>query len=311
MKNQHLSKLIQSLLFYLTLAVSGMTLGIPLAQAVNVSVNNFRGTWNAAANYHAGDVVGYQNQSYIAQQANHAQTPAPASLVWYLLAAQGSQGPQGLPGAQGSQGIPGIPGAKGDTGATGPAGPQGIPGSPGQNGTSAPIRVISEQFGGGIVFYVDASGQHGLIAALADQSDPGIGGIQWYNGVYKATGTTGDGLGAGAMNTALIVATQIGDNPADNFAAKLAADFSVQENGKDACTGLASEICYGDWYLPSKYELNLLYQQRNVVGGFADFFYWSSTESDAGCAWYQDFGFGNQNPFTKFNPLGVRAVRAF
>jgi len=158
MKNQHLSNLIQSLLFYLTLAVSGMTLGIPLAQAVNVSVNNFRGTWSAAANYHAGDVVGYQNQSYIAQQANHAQTPAPASLVWYLLAAQGSQGPQGLPGAQGSQGIPGIPGAKGDTGATGPAGPQGIPGSPGQNGTSAPIRVISEQFGGGIVFYVDASG---------------------------------------------------------------------------------------------------------------------------------------------------------
>ena len=91
MKNQHLSKLIQSLLFYLTLAVSGMTLGIPLAQAVNVSVNNFRGTWNAAANYHAGDVVGYQNQSYIAQQANHAQTPAPASLVWYLLAAQGQK----------------------------------------------------------------------------------------------------------------------------------------------------------------------------------------------------------------------------
>ena len=135
-------KLSKSVLLCLALISTGMALFVPTAQAVNVSVQNFRGTWNAAANYRAGDVVGYQNQSYIAQQANHAQTPAPASSVWYLLAAQGPQGPQGLPGAQGVQGVPGAqgaaggPGPKGDTGATGPAGPQGPQGVPGINGTN-------------------------------------------------------------------------------------------------------------------------------------------------------------------------------
>jgi len=58
--------------------------------------------------------------------------------------------------------------------------------------------------------------QHGLIAATADQS----AGIQWYNGTYRYTGTTGDGLGAGAMNTAMIVATQMADNQTGNFCRK-------------------------------------------------------------------------------------------
>jgi len=129
----------KSVLLCLALISTGMALFVPTAQAINVSVQNFRGTWNAAANYRTGDVVGYQNQSYIAQQANHAQTPTPASTNWYLLAAQG---PQGLPGAQGVQGVPGAqgaaggPGPKGDTGATGPAGPQGPQGVPGINGTN-------------------------------------------------------------------------------------------------------------------------------------------------------------------------------
>ena len=119
-------------------------------------------------------------------------------------------------------------------------------------------HVIGETYGGGKVFYVDDSGQHGLIAALADRST----GIQWYNGTNKFTGTTGDGLYAGAMNTAIIIAAQMNDNPAGNFAAKVAADYSVQEDGVTPCTGSAAEICYGDWYLPSMVELNLLYQQK-------------------------------------------------
>jgi hypothetical protein len=313
----------------MALISSGMVLLVPTAQAVNVSVNNFRGTWNAAANYRAGDIVGYQKQSYIAQQANHAQTPAPASPIWYLLAAQGPQGPQGLPGTQGVQGVPGAqgaaggPGTKGDTGATGPAGPQGPQGVPGKNGTSAPVHMIGDHFGGGIVFDVDASGQHGLIAALADQN----AGIPWYNGTYRATGTTGNGLGAGAMNTALIIATQIGDNQTGKFAAKVAADYSVQDDGVTACTAASSfipppvtEICYGDWYLPSKVELNLMYANIGQgapepfmnVGGFANDFYWSSTEHDvSSSAWFQNLGLGNQLYGIKDFMFRVRAVRAF
>jgi hypothetical protein len=332
MSTNYLIKLSKSLLLCLTLVGSGMALFVPTAQAVNVSVKNFRGTWNTWANYRAGDIVGYQNQSYIAQQANHAQTPTPASPVWYLLAAQGPQGPQGLPGAQGVQGVPGAqgaaggPGSKGDTGATGPAGPQGPAGAPGATGpqgpvgatgpagTGAPVHVIGESYQGGIIFYVDADGQHGLIAASADQST----GIRWFNGVYRMTGTTGDGIGAGAMNTAIIVATQMGDDQGGNFAAKVAADYSVQDDGVAACTAAlrlshppVTETCYGDWYLPSKVELNLLFKVAGVVGGFANNFYWSSTEGSDLAAWVQDFSLGYLIGGAKYGTLAVRAVRAF
>jgi hypothetical protein len=114
------------------------------------------------------------------------------------------------------------------------------------------------------------------------------------------------------MNTALIVAAQINDTVGGNFAAKVAANFSVQDNGIDSCTGAVSETCYGDWYLPSKVELNLLYNQKTVVGGFAYNHYWSSTENDSYFAWTKNFTFGTQNANYKDNTnIVVRAVRAF
>jgi hypothetical protein len=158
-------------------------------------------------------------------------------------------------------------------------------------------HYIGESYGGGIVFYVYDSGQHGLIAATNDQST----GIQWYNGTYRSTGTTGDGLNAGAMNTAMIVATQMADNQSGNFAAKVCADYSVTMGG----------VTYGDWYLPSIYELSLLYQQEVVVGGFGYSNYWSSSEYSAGLAWDQYFGDGVQYYDTKHAAISVRAVRAF
>jgi hypothetical protein len=160
------------------------------------------------------------------------------------------------------------------------------------------MHKIGETYGGGKVFYVYDGGLHGLIAALADQSD----GIQWYNGIDKVTGATGDGVGAGAMNTAMIVAAQIDDTPGGNFAAKLCADYSV--------TG-ADGVTYGDWYLPSKAELNLLYLQRYVVGGFVYDNYWSSTEWNFDFAGLVDFTSGEQPDYPKHYVLSVRAIRAF
>jgi hypothetical protein len=71
---------------------------------------------------------------------------------------------------------------------------------------------------------------------------------------------------------------------------------------------------YGDWYLPSKYELNLLYSQKNVVGSFANDYYWSSSEDDTDTdfAWLQSFEDGTQDSFLKYYPIyNVRAIRAF
>ena len=95
------------------------------------------------------------------------------------------------------------------------------------------------------------------------------------------------------------------------IAALVAANYSIQEDGLTPCTGSTTETCYGDWYLPSKEELNYLYQERNVVGGFADNSYWSSTEDGSNGAWVQFFGNGFQFDSFKLNPLAVRAVRAF
>ena len=159
------------------------------------------------------------------------------------------------------------------------------------------IPTIGQGYQGGIIFWLDATGQHGLIAATTDQSTA----IQWHNGISRFTGTSGDGLYAGVMNTAMIVATQMTDNQTGNFAAKVCADYSVTVAG----------VTYGDWYLPSKYELNLLYQQRAAVGGFASATYWSSTEFNNGFVWLQDFANGYQGGYIKGNTYYVRAVRAF
>jgi len=68
---------------------------------------------------------------------------------------------------------------------------------------------------------------------------------------------------------------------------------------------------YTDWRLPTKYELNLLYLQKSVVGGFLNFYYWSSSEGDFFSAWLQDFTNGVQINYGKGSPNYVRAVRAF
>ncbi len=159
-------------------------------------------------------------------------------------------------------------------------------------------HYIGESYGGGIVFYVYDNGQHGLIAATADQST----GIQWNNGVEKYTGTTGDGVNAGVMNTAMIIAAQMADNEYGNFTAKVCADYSVTVSG----------VTYGDWYLPSKHELNLLYLQKNVVGGFSGNSYWSSSEFLDPVTWCQEFSNGNQFfQYKDDNSYSVRAVRTF
>ena len=86
--------------------------------------------------------------------------------------------------------------------------------------------AIGESRGGGVVFYVDETERSGLIASFANQSE----GIQWYNGDYLVTGATGDGVGAGASNATKIMAVQ----GAGAYAAKIAEDYSVQEDGLTA-----------------------------------------------------------------------------
>ena len=64
------------------------------------------------------------------------------------------------------------------------------------------------------------------------------------------------------------------------------------------------------WRLPTKDELNMLYKNKEEIGGFASNYYWSSSEYDKSNAWHQDFFSGYQGNFSKYSTYYVRAVRA-
>lgn len=83
-------------------------------------------------------------------------------------------------------------------------------------------------------------------------------------------------------------------------------------NAKKACATLTLNG-YSDWRLPSREELNSLYENRSKIGGFGYLnWYWSSAEYDDYFAWGQGFNdAGAQNYGLKFNGYNVRAVRAF
>jgi hypothetical protein len=157
-------------------------------------------------------------------------------------------------------------------------------------------HFVGENFGGGIVFFVFDNGKHGLIAATSDQST----GIRWNAGSNLNTRARANGVGAGLKNTAIIIGNQAaGDgNP---YAATVCNEYFVTENG----------VTYGDWYLPSKDELNLLYLKKNMVGGFTNGFYWSSTEYDQSGATALNFGIGIGDVTTKSFLARVRPIRSF
>jgi len=159
-------------------------------------------------------------------------------------------------------------------------------------------HAIGDSYGGGIVFYVYDGGRHGLIAATTDQSSV----MRWYGGTNTNTRARADGVGAGLKNTAIIIANQ-GPVDGDAFAASVCNEYSVTVDG----------VRYGDWYLPSKYELSLLYMQKGLsgLGGFVNNVYLSSTEYDSSDEWVQFFSNGNQVHGDKIFPGCVRAIRAF
>ena len=83
----------------------------------------------------------------------------------------------------------------------------------------------------------------------------------------------------------------------------------------EACAALGE-----GWRLPNKDELNLIYQNRDKIGGFfssledfPDSYYWSSTETANYGAWCQSFYDGDRHSLGKFGDYDfyVRAVRSF
>jgi hypothetical protein len=161
---------------------------------------------------------------------------------------------------------------------------------------------------GGIVFYVDETGQHGLVVAKND-----LPVIRWFAGTYGKTRADGNGTYAGAANTVLIIAAQIsiGDDGSP-YAAATCNELQVTEG----------TITYSDWYLPTSQELELigvnysLIDATSTVNGGTDLLtspYWSSTEAnnnDANVVVITPGGTSLQQ-INKAAPFNIRAVRRF
>ena len=178
----------------------------------------------------------------------------------------------------------------------------GVSGNP---TVSAKTYSIGDFAYGGIVFWIDETGQHGLVCAKTDQST----GVRWYAGTSTYTMAKGDGPLSGEMNTAIIIANQ-GYGDGNPYAALICSELQITEGSKT----------YGDWYLPSKEELNLIYQNKTTInttatsnGGSALFsnYYWCSSESNNTDAWGQGFGNGAQIDGSKDIIARVRAIRSF
>lgn len=164
-----------------------------------------------------------------------------------------------------------------------------------------PDIEIGKSHMGGIVFYIDGSGEHGLVAAATDQ-----GYSQWGCVLTGIAGAAGTGVGTGSQNTKDIVA----GCPDTDAAAFVCENLNL--NG------------YSDWYLPSIDELDLLYRNLHakslgkfqeefcLFGDCRDVFYWSSTQYDEMSAWciYFKTGFKAEGN-SKNNGGNVRPIRAF
>ena len=137
--------------------------------------------------------------------------------------------------------------------------------------------------------------------------------MRWFTGSWAHTRASGDGPLSGEMNTAIIIAAHvsIGDD-GNPYAARICAELQIAEGGET----------YGDWYLPSRVELDLMYDNMATInttatanGGssFSTWSYWSSNESNSEdyLAWQKSFNTGSESVSDKENTNRVRAVRAF
>lgn len=168
--------------------------------------------------------------------------------------------------------------------------------------TNFPV-AIGQAYQGGIICYIDGSGEHGLIVSNGDI------GYAPYGCAGTVTGAIGTAIGTGVVNTGTILQSC----NETNTAAKICDDFSVIDGG----------VIYDDWFLPSIDEAITIYTNLflNNLGGFSNSNagYDISSSTEYSSTDYLYYGFYSSNNYSynwtntrwKTNDLPVRAMRTF
>ena len=120
---------------------------------------------------------------------------------------------------------------------------------------------IGQEYQGGIIFYLDETKKHGLIAAKED-----LGPAAW--GCYGTSIPGAQSMEDGFTNTKAILANC--NEP--GIAARLCDEYVVKEKG-------ANGKIYDDWFLPSFYQLLHIGVGANGAYGICSKQYMVSTEA--------------------------------
>jgi ribosomal protein L7/L12 len=169
---------------------------------------------------------------------------------------------------------------------------------------------IGSKYDGGIVFYIDETGRHGLVCA-----DKDFGQAIW--GDVVAVGAKKNKIGHGVENTKKIV--ELGSFAIKKSIVK-SGWFTTKTVEEKISVNTAARLCleanyngFCDWYLPTINELALIYNKlyKIKLGSFKSAIYWSSSEFDDVNALYFHFRNGYSDTYNKKNNIYVLAVRAF
>jgi hypothetical protein len=166
-----------------------------------------------------------------------------------------------------------------------------------QTFSTSPNLSVGQQYQGGVIAYVFVTGDngyvagetHGLIVSSSNQSS----GALWGCSGTSISGAANTAIGTGLFNTSAIVSGCSSSNTAASLC------FNLSSGG------------FSDWYLPSRDELNKLYLNKSVIGGFASYYYWSSSQISSLFSLCLDFSSGASATASKNNSFYVRAVRKF
>ena len=138
---------------------------------------------------------------------------------------------------------------------------------------------------GGVIFYLDKSKQHGLVCSIED-------------------------LAKGILLKDEVTVSENGKKVQVSLAENLCSEYSYSEDG----------VLYDDWRLPTKDELFMIYQNKDLIektamkhGGtaFQNNIDLSPSEFCNSPSWDQEFNYGFVDYEYRKMKFNVRAIRSF